>query len=457
LDLLSSSSFAEGEEREMQSLSMRSTRAQSPGLPYWSLFSEALKNLHSEENEKGVVAMVVAENSLSAADVADRLKEVSSVALCTPGQMGYDDMRGRSSLRRSFQIVAEKFITSGAPVSPFNLCVGNGCGTLIQHLAHLLCDPSDCMLLATPTYGMLYNDVGVLAGVEVIDVPLIAGSCLSTEALDEACNRATARGLRPRLLFVINPENPLGIVRGREEMKSVLSWVRTKPDIHLVSDEIYALSVYDEEEGEPFKSMASICYEESRGTSSIDVYLGDRVHILWGFSKDFCASGLRVGVLFSHNVSLLGALDNVGYFSAASNHTQDTLALALVGGEVSGSYHSLTWLEGYLARNRARLREARDLVMISLAKLRVGMIKPRAGLFIWIDLSPWLTESTWAGERAFTQKLFQEGVLLTPGEAAHAASPGFFRLCFAWHSSIESISVGIKRLVNFLEKIRERK
>jgi hypothetical protein len=53
-------------------------------------------------------------------------------------------------------------------VEPRFLTVGGGCGALIQQLAFLLCDPADCMLLVTPTYAMLYNDVGVLAGVALI-------------------------------------------------------------------------------------------------------------------------------------------------------------------------------------------------------------------------------------------------------------------------------------------------
>ena len=36
--------------------------------------------------------------------------------------------------------------------------------------------------------------------------------------------------------------------------------------------------------------------------------LSGQVHVLWGFSKDFGASGLRVGVLRSQNKDLLRAL-----------------------------------------------------------------------------------------------------------------------------------------------------
>jgi aspartate/methionine/tyrosine aminotransferase len=44
-------------------------------------------------------------------------------------------------------------------------------------------------------------------------------------------------------------------------------------------------------------------------------FAADLVHVVFGFSKDFAASGLRVGCLYSRNKQLLSALDNLGYFA----------------------------------------------------------------------------------------------------------------------------------------------
>jgi aspartate/methionine/tyrosine aminotransferase len=44
-------------------------------------------------------------------------------------------------------------------------------------------------------------------------------------------------------------------------------------------------------------------------------FADDLVHIVFGFSKDFCASGLRVGCLLSRNSALNKALDNISYFN----------------------------------------------------------------------------------------------------------------------------------------------
>lgn len=438
------------------SLSARSSRAQSPGLPYWSLFARSLANLHSPANPAGVVSLCVAENALSAPLLAARLSAVAPAAAAAPGQLGYDDMRGRAGLRAAFAALAQRRITGGARVDPRHLTIASGCGALIQHLAFLLADAGDCALLVTPTYGALYNDMSVLAGVAVEDVPVAPGAEVTAADLEAGAARARARGLRPRLLFFLHPDNPLGTVRRRAELRAVRAWARAQgPGFHLVSDEIYALSVYDEgEAGGAFESMAAVCAEDFviSPAEPAPLYLGANTHILWGASKDLCASGLRAGVLFTHSAPLLAALDNVGYFSAASNPTQDALALAL-GDE--------GWVDAFLAANHARLREARDVVCAALARARVPFVRPHAGLFVWLDLSAWLPaaeaaaaeeaeQRSFAGERALTEDLFAAGVLLTPGEACHAAAPGSFRCCFAWHSQLESLRVGCQRLEAFL-------
>jgi aspartate/methionine/tyrosine aminotransferase len=50
---------------------------------------------------------------------------------------------------------------------------------------------------------------------------------------------------------------------------------------------------------------------------------------VFGFSKDFCMSGFRVGCIYTRNATLLQAMSNVAYFPAASNLTQHALTALL--------------------------------------------------------------------------------------------------------------------------------
>lgn len=431
-------------------LSSRGARASAPALSYWSDFSAALADLHDPANNPaGAIPLCVAENGLSAPLVAARL---TSRAAPLRGVLGYDDMRGRASLRGAFAALAEARITRGARVRAEALCVSAGCGALIAALATLLLEAGDGVLLPVPTYGALYNDFSVLAGAAVIDVPRGADAAGAPRApdvaaLEAAAVAAEARGVRPRMLFLINPCNPTGAVLGRGDVAAAMAWARAR-GLHVVVDEVYALSVWGEG-GEPFVSAATIAADAAGGAGGD--YLGGDVHILWGFSKDFCASGLRTGVLFTHNAALLAALSNVNYFATVSNDTQDALA-ALVA--------DATFVDGFLAANAAALRGAYALTTAALRRARVPFAPATSGMFVWLSLRELLPaaaagEGAWARERALAAALFaEEKLVLTPGEAMHAAEEGCFRLCFAWPASIDTLHEALRRLEGFVARRR---
>jgi xeroderma pigmentosum group C-complementing protein len=74
-----------------------------------------------------------------------------------------------------------------------------------------------------------------------------------------------------------------------------------KYQIHLISDEVYALSVYDNDDpNSGFVSVLSI----DPVPLGVDPAL---VHVLYGMSKDFAAAGLRLGCLVSQNKRFLQA------------------------------------------------------------------------------------------------------------------------------------------------------
>lgn len=71
-----------------------------------------------------------------------------------------------------------------------------------------------------------------------------------------------------------------------------------------------------------------------------------------------------------------------------------------------------------------------------------------AGLFIWMDLSPYLPVSEtngdgWAAQRLLSDRLQQAGVYLSDGGTYRAPTPGKFRLVFSVDEDI--LREGIKR------------
>jgi aspartate/methionine/tyrosine aminotransferase len=91
-----------------------------------------------------------------------------------------------------------------------------------------------------------------------------------------------------------------------------IDWARSK-QMHVISDEVYGNSLFP---GEKIVSVAECMYQRDPYKTN---YLGDHVHVVAGFSKDFCISGLRAGTLFTHNQDLLAAISGLGLFGAVSN------------------------------------------------------------------------------------------------------------------------------------------
>ena len=85
-----------------------------------------------------------------------------------------------------------------------------------------------------------------------------------------------------------------------QTLEMCLKWAQKK-GIHFVSDEIYAISVFNKFK---MKSLAPIWFDklQKKGIASKEKeYLENYVHITGGLSKDFGISGFRVGVIYTLN------------------------------------------------------------------------------------------------------------------------------------------------------------
>lgn len=75
----------------------------------------------------------------------------------------------------------------------------------------------------------------MLSACQVVDVPFdMPGYRISERVLEDARRRAPTP---VRMLFLIQPCNPLGIVHSREEIELAIRWSR-RHRIHCVVDEI---------------------------------------------------------------------------------------------------------------------------------------------------------------------------------------------------------------------------
>eukprot|EP00899_Mesostigma_viride_P019290 jgi/Mesvir1/27362/Mv07172-RA.1 len=111
--------------------------------------------------------------------------------------------------------------------------------------------------------------------------------------------------------------------------------------------------------------------------TDVDMYL----HTVYGLSKDFGASGLRVGWLVTRSQPLATAIRPLSMFTCVSQPMQHALALML---------EDVAWVDGYLEVSRQALLASYGMVRRALTDARVPFVAATSGLFVWLDLSAWL-------------------------------------------------------------------
>ncbi len=386
-------------------------------------FARAHQSWHPELRPDGYVSLCIAENKR----MADRLVECLDAYRQVPSSvLGYDDMIGNLEFRRNLAaFMSRSFL--GRDIDAERIVVLAGAGSVLEILFYVIADAGDGVLVPTPSYAGFWPDLELRDGLTIVPVQCRSNDDfrLTPALLDEAM--ASAK-VPVRALLFTTPDNPLGRVYTREELLEILEWAEGR-DLQVVFDEIYALSVFGDR---AFVSAASLRQD-----------LSERVHIVWAFSKDFGASGLRCGVLISDNDDVLRAVNELAYWSVCSGYTQYLLSQLVADREV---------VDDYIMRMQDDLKHVYERVTQRLEAMAIAYLPAEAGFFLICDLREHLDAPTWNAERRLWRRILDEAnINLTPGEACRIAEPGFFRMCYAAESEA-AVQVAIERLGRVLRR-----
>jgi aspartate/methionine/tyrosine aminotransferase len=283
-------------------------------------------------------------------------------------------------------------------------------------------------------------------------------------SLDAAVARSIQEGIVPRVLLLSHPQNPLGICYPPHVVTEIIEWCR-EHKIHLISDEIYAGSIYRPKDAEFVSALelASTTATKSSTTSTTTegndeqtyLGLGPYVHLVYALSKDFALSGLRVGALYSENPEIRVPLQKLNDLSCISSHTQLLVEKMLT---TASDDPKVSWTKRFLSKNHQRLQARGDAWHACLDDLQIPYLKATAGLFVWMDFTEFLPNNDGSSDEERERALYLDllhghGLLFTPGHSMKNERPGFFRCVFT-AASEEEFALGMERLRKYVHSKR---
>lgn len=438
--LLSSSQYAQGESLGKVRPNHLSSRAAIPLVrDDLLIFMEAKTNeYHPKTNPDGKLILLVAENRLLYPELSQKFSDIQQNRSIPEWVFDYNDMRGQVDFQKAMANMMESSWMAPAPVRPDALVFGSGAGAILDALSWTLAEANDGVLVTSPIYAAFPGDFGIHGGLHLQIIPTFPESNYEPTRvdLDQAYAASQAAGHTPRILLICQPHNPTGAVYTHKAMHQMITWALQK-GMHVVSDEIYGNSVFP---GTHVTSAAEIMWDMDQRQNH-QYYLGDSVHIVAGLSKDWGASGMRVGTLMTHNSALYEAMGTLSYYNGVSQWTQWAFTQML---------EDEAWRDWYIAENQKRLKEVFDATKAALALIDVPVFEGTKGtLFAWADFSAYLRPGQ--TERELWMELYEyANVLFTLGESFHGEKPGMFRIVYTWpHGGAEAMHEMGRRLVHW--------
>ncbi|KAK5119765.1 hypothetical protein LTR85_007341 [Meristemomyces frigidus] len=320
-----------------------------------------------------------------------------------------------------------------------DLLMANGVAGVCEMLGFTLAEAGDGILMGRPIYQAFPIDFGTRAKVEAVHVSFGDVDQFSPEAA--ACyERALVQaeqhdGMKVRALLLCHPHNPLGLCYPQATIIALMQ-LCTKYKIHLISDEIYAMSVYNVPDS---TADGAIPFSSTLAFDSSDYIDPAYLHVMYGMSKDFAAGGLRVGCLYTRNEELWRALSGMSVFSMSSV-AGDLVATAVLEDE--------GWLASFFATSRQRLSERNQLARTLLDAKGVPYRRgANAGFFIWAEFRRFLAgtgKEGWEAEGLLVERMMERKVYVTDGKSFGAEEPGWFRVIFSQEEDV--MREGLRRV-----------
>ncbi|RKF64217.1 1-aminocyclopropane-1-carboxylate synthase-like protein 1 [Golovinomyces cichoracearum] len=412
----------------------------------WRFVPGITNKYNKDTNPDGTVLFGTAENCYIHEELEEFVKE--HVQISTTDFTYSSCYNGGISFPALMASHLNSYFLPHTQISSNNIVTANGVTAVLSMLAFSIGDEGDAVLVSRPIYGRFEIDFKNSARLNIIyaDMKGVDGFCPDVvERFEDELRKASVDGTRIKSCLITNPHNPLGQCYPRKTLEALMALCQ-RHKIHLISDELYALSVFSppNRSSPNFTSVLSI-----NPDGLIDPSL---VHVLYGMSKDFGLAGLKIGCLITRNESIKNCCESILRFHSASGPSLKIASTIL---------EHPKFVQDLLALSRERLLEGYRLTTDALNAARIPYYRGgNAGFFLYIDLSHLLkkchgdVKQVEDEEFALAKHIWDHGVFLNPKQE-HNVAPGWFRLVFA-SMSHHDLRIGLDRLTTAIRKIESK-
>lgn len=334
------------------------------------------------------------------------------------GYTGYSPTLGFNELRQAVADYVKKYKNVDAGLE--NVAIVPGGKPTMFFTMMTLVRPGDEVIYPNPGFPIYESCIKFAEGVPV-PLPITAENDFRLD-IEKFKSLITPK---TKLIIINSPGNPTGGVFEKEDILAMAEVLRDRPDIFILSDEIYDRLVFD---GKTF-SIASL--PEFR----------DRTLVLDGFSKSYSMTGWRIGYCVA-NEEIIKRFEllMVNSVSCTCSFTQ------------MGALEALTGSQDSVDRMREEFRKRRDWLVEALNNIDgIECRLPRGAFYAFPDISSFGLTS-----KEFADRLLnEEGVALAWGTSFGEYGEGHIRISYA--TSLENLKEAVKRIRRFTQRLRMEK
>ena len=280
-------------------------------------------------------------------------------------------------------------------------------------------NPGDEVLIPQPSY-VSYEPCVVMADGKPVVIELKEENQfrLTPEELEAAITPKT------KILVMPFPNNPTGAIMEREDLEKLVPIIE-KHDLFVVSDEIYGELTYG---GKKHVSIAAL------------PGMQERTILINGCSKAYAMTGWRLGYACGPKEVIRQMVKIHQYCIMCAPTTSQYAAVeALRNGDED------------VRRMRESYDERRRFVLFTLKEMGLPCFEPEGAFYVF----PCIREFGMTSDEFATNLLKEEKVAIVPGTAFGNCGEGYLRISYAY--SIESLKKALKRLENYVRRLRGEK